>query len=1407
MKAKSFTYLQLISENASLTAYMDSTPHFMDQDFILKCLIYLSSTLNSESLEFRVLHPRSLYSLFQVDLCIILCCSPSGIYSESNNIPILDGSNYTLWHIKVNIELRARRLYSVCTNQAPDDSTPESLEKWNLANDEAVSLISNKLDHNVFISVVDSHTVCSANSLWSKIHSKFAPQTFINKGRIWLRWECLKFNGNIEEYIEKCQTLLLDISSIGIVIPNEILAYSILGKITRDCNTYNHIIDNLVMSGESVARPEIVMNKLLDLINHQKTKDINSSNKESDSSKMSALLSNATSYPYKILYVCQNGKHNPKNTTHKENSCWVEHPELRPPSNRGRKKNGKQDNDAKTHQTGASALLTSKTLNTTEENSLVVDCGATHHMFNDKRLFVNFIETKELKIATSDPTSNLISPGKGIVTITTNNNKLVLQNCLYVPNLSRNLISLLEMFEGSITILKENGKFKIIKENIAILEGRILNNLMISSFNKHAALLTTVHSGTCWHSRLGHPSNQVLKSMGLPISDKEHCDVCVRGKMTLKPFNSHFDKVERPLECLHLDLVGPISPPSVSGYRYFLMVVDQHTAFKFARFLKHKSEALKEFIAVKNLIETTQGTKIKKIVSDRGGEFLNAEFQKLADESGFVHVASPPYTPQLNGFAERANRTILEKARCLLLESNLPNQYWAEAVNHSTLLTNLIPTPSRQNLSPLRLWTGSSPKIKNLRTFGCKVVFAVPKQKRPWKLAPTGEMGILLGFDYESPAYRVLRLSDKKVFITRHVIFFENEFPSLRKQTPQSDEDDLDCSEEVLLVEEEEKYFDCIEEPVENEIVSNQDLAEEESEEEQSNSDEQVIEESQRIKIIGPRHPTLISSEIRAEHILPYPRRPKALMTSSNLGDPASYRQAIRSDNADQWLQAIRKELCTMSELNVWEIVPIPKHTKLIGTTWVFKTKRDEHNTILEHKARLCAQGFSQTHGVDFSKTFAPTGRLNSLRTLISFAASHNLKFEQLDIKSAFLNAPLEEDVFLSIPQGLDLDKQTSCLKLHKAIYGLRQAPRAWYNRLSNWLAMTGFKAAVSDPCVFHRKDNCPIWIFVHVDDIAIFGKDLDKFKKEIEQEFKTKLLGQANLLLGIKIHHDIDSIRLTQEHYVESVLDLYGMNDCRSVATPLIPNEHLEAATSNELDEFEKSNLNYRSAIGSLSYISTATRPDISYAVSALSQFLEKPGMNHWKAFMHVLRYLRGTSSMCISYKRGIIHEAVAYSDADWGNCRVTRRSVSGYLILLNEGLVIWKTKKQPTVSLSSAEAEYKSLCNLASEVLWFQQFCEELELTNTSQPMKIYEDNQGCIDTANSDCNANSRRMKHVEIQLHFIREVIKNSKILLVYTPTAAMLADFLTKSVCKPAIVRAMSKLNLMRLGEKGGVKSI
>ncbi|MBW0558206.1 hypothetical protein O181_097921 [Austropuccinia psidii MF-1] len=928
---------------------------------------------------------------------------------------------------------------------------------------------------------------------------------------------------------------------------------------------------------------------------------------------------------------------------------------------------------------------------------------------------------------------------------------------------------------------------------------------MIVTFNQPKSFLTKGGEDPPWHQRLGHPGNQILKSLGFTNFSEQPCDVCAKGKMTTLPFKGHFTEVAEPLDCLHLDVVGPITPTSKSGYCYFLTMVDQHTSFKITKFLKNKSDVFNEFVIQQKLLENLHDRKIKKIVTDGGGEFVNQRFKDLANTCGFTHIVAPPYTPEYNGFAERANRTILDKARCLLLNSNIPNQYWAEAVNTATFLTNIIPTPSRNNYSTHYLWLKVPPKIRKIRTFGCKVVFAIPKQKRTWKLGPVGEIGILLGFENE--AYRILKISDKKVYSSRHVVFFEKEFPSL-SDNKKSDLSFSYPSWDDWSESHEDQFVVCLESlgKEENEstheVIDDKTEVEERNMEDESNSDEDLSPARKRIKVIGPRHPTLINSEIREENILPYPRRPVALNTQN---DPLSYNQAVNSPYSHLWVKAIKKELQSMWDLKVWEEIPIQDTFKLIGTTWVFKTKTDDQHRVVEYKAQLCAQGFSQTQGADFSKTFAPTGRLNSLRTLISFAVSKNLLFEQLDIKSAFLNAPLEEEVYLTIPQGLDSDKKHRCLKLKKAIYGLKQAPLAWYRRLSSWLLSIGFKISKSDACVFFSEGKDPIWLFLHVDDIGIFGKNLSNFKEKIEREFQTKILGKADLMLGIKITHDTNSITLSQSHYIDSLLDLYGMKNCKPVGTPLIPNSHLNSASQEERSAFEKLEVNYHSAVGSLSYVSSATRPDLSYPVSALSQFLEKPGIEHWNAFLHVLKYLKGTQDVGLTYTGNNSEAPVAYSDADWGNCRLTRRSVTGYLVKIFNNLVVWKTRKQPTVSLSSAEAKYKSLTDLGSELIWFKQFCREVNIFDENNAIIVHEDNQGCIDTSNSDSNTNARRMKHIDIQLHFIREMIEDKKIKLVYTPSSNMLADFLTKSVSRPALKRALQSLKLFTYEDRGGVE--
>ncbi|MBW0464976.1 hypothetical protein O181_004691 [Austropuccinia psidii MF-1] len=305
------------------------------------------------------------------------------------------------------------------------------------------------------------------------------------------------------------------------------------------------------------------------------------------------------------------------------------------------------------------------------------------------------------------------------------------------------------------------------------------------------------------------------------------------------------------------------------------------------------------------------------------------------------------------------------------------------------------------------------------------------------------------------------------------------------------------------------------------------------------------------------------------------------------------------------------------------------------------------------------------------------------------------------------------------------------------------------------------------DPCVFFRQDPSKLWLYIHVDDIAIFGADIKPFKREIASEFDIKDIGIADLFIGVKVTHSPGYLLLDQQHFTKSLLNLYGMSSCKPASTPLLTNEHFSISTDKEVSSFNALRISYHSAIGSINYLSTATSPDLSFAVSSLSQFLECPGLLHWKEFLHVLHYLQGTPGLGLIYSRGNDSGVKAYSDADWGNCRSTRRSTTGYLVPFNNCLTTWKTRKQPSVSLSTAEAEYKALCDLASKLMWFRQWATECQIHNFTQSIPVHEDNKSCINIASGNCNLNNKRMKHVNIQLHFIKEIVQSSHIKLIYT----------------------------------------
>ncbi|MBW0544488.1 hypothetical protein O181_084203 [Austropuccinia psidii MF-1] len=686
-------------------------------------------------------------------------------------------------------------------------------------------------------------------------------------------------------------------------------------------------------------------------------------------------------------------------------------------------------------------------------------------------------------------------------------------------------------------------------------------------------------------------------------------------------------------------------------------------------------------------------------------------------------------------------------------------------------------------------------------------------QGTTYLLMSSGKAYPLVSSDSERLDVKPL-LPDREVVVAKHVTFREDVFPSLGNSTHVAEPLLIPLTEETVTTDE----VGSVESAGVGDIPSVQPLEVSHSPDRQidaARTPHLEVEESlmreppsgppKRIKVIGPRHPTLISCDLDCSNVLPYSRRPKVLISSCD-DAPRTYQGAIKSPNSKKWMGSISKELGSMNRLDVWDVVDLDPKFKLVGTTWVFKVKKDHLGNIMEHKARLCAQGFTQSAGIDFGQTYSPTGRLNLLRSLIAFASSRRLQFHQVDIKSAFLNAPLAETVYLAIPQGLNIDRRKHCLRLKKAIYGLKQAPLAWYERLRTWLQSVGFSSCVLDACVFYRMGTNPVWLYIHVDDIAIFGKDVIGFKKELANEFEIKDLGQADLLLGIKITHSEDFVSLDQQHFTESLLDLYGMSNCKAVSTPLIPGVHLEVASQEDVEEFQALNVSYRSAIGCINYLSTATRPDLSYPVSALSQFLENPGIRHWKAFLHVLKYLKGTQDIGLTYPKDINATIVAYTDADWGNCSTTRRSVTGFLATMCGSLVLWKTRKQPTVSLSTYEAEYKALCDLTLELMWLKQWSQECSILTVDNPIPVHEDNQSCINAAKGDCNLNNKRMKHIDIQLHFIKEAISSSFIKLIYTLTSDMLANFLTKSVGRANLSRALNSLGVLRLGESGDVEN-
>ncbi|KAM2731468.1 hypothetical protein EV2_035124 [Malus domestica] len=498
---------------------------------------------------------------------------------------------------------------------------------------------------------------------------------------------------------------------------------------------------------------------------------------------------------------------------------------------------------------------------------------------------------------------------------------------------------------------------------------------------------------------------------------------------------------------------------------------------------------------------------------------------------------------------------------------------------------------------------------------------------------------------------------------------------------------------------------------------------------------------------------------------------------------PTTYLQASKHAH---WRQAMQDEFNALLTTGTWSLVPSHHSQNLVGCKWVFRIKKKPDGTVDRYKARLVAKGFHQQEGIDFQETFSPVAKPVTIRILLTLAVQYNWFLNQLDISNAFLHGDLKEDVYMQQPPGfVDPLHPTSVCKLRKSLYGLKQAPRAWFDKLFQALHSLGFTQSSSDASLFVLNGPQLVIVLVYVDDILVTGPYphlCQHFIQQLGAQFPVKDLGPLHYFLGLEVHRSSQGIFLHQTKYLLDLLKKTNMEGAKPCCTPIGSKklDHSGPLLSNPTE--------YRSIVGGLQYL-TWTRPDLAFAVNQICQFMHAPREQHLQAAKRVLRFLKGSISHGVWFTKGPVHLS-AYSDADWAGCTIDRRSTTGYCVFLGSNLISWSAKKQSTVARSSTEAEYRSLAHTAAEITWVCKILKDLHYPLSTFPT-LWCDNISAISLASNPVF--HARTKHVEIDYHYIRELVLAQLLKVKFICSEDQLADLHTKSLSKTRFNYLCSKL--------------
>lgn len=1285
--------------------------------------------------------------------------------------------NYSTWKFAVQTYLQHEELWD-CIKPAADTKTVDPKRDV-----KAKSKIILLVDPIIYVHIQEANT---SAEVWKNLETAFEDSGLTRKVGLLrdLVNTTLDSCSNIDEYVNKIVTTAHKLRNIGFHVDDEWLGTLMLAGLPEH---YEPMIMGLESSGIKITTDKI-KTKLL-----QEVKESN----------VAVLYTKHRNAPNNGKYVPKNYN---KNTQYKGNGprCF----NCNKYGHVSKYCNAKKKTDEKGYAAVFSAVP--------EQLGSVdwyVDSGASLHMTNVSDGMYDIRAPPIQKIMVANNTSVTVEKMGNIdlelLDEDGNINRIQVRDILYVPQLSTNLLSVSQLVKnGCQVIFNKTGCEIYSKLKQLVARARLTNNMYKLNIFKGNAFMSTSESQSLevWHRRMGHLNfNDVNKlplcTEGVKIintdENKINCIPCLKGKHTKLPFKNIGSRATAPLELIHSDLCGPMETPSMGGARYFISFIDDYSRKVNVYFLRNKMNVKEVFQVYKTEMENQMNCKIKILRTDNGLEYLNNQFMKYLTDSGIIHQTTVPYTPEQNGLAERKNRSLVERARCMLYDAGLPKQYWAEAVESAAHIINRSPTRVLDHVTPMEKLTGKKPNISHLRIFGCKAMVHMPKEKRlKWDSKST-EM-IFLGYCEHTKGYRLLNPINKKITKSRNVIFLEDCLNNANVSDVNTNVK-LQISMPLHEVSQDEGI------PIPENLGEEQASSSDENDLSTSTITSDPVFQSAADSTYEPSTDCSFDSPNRFINLRPRNRQPHlpgddeedtthACLAVSQ--DPLTVEEALTSSDSNHWQMAMEEEYKSLMKNNTWILCDLPDDKKAISCKWVFKTKRNEKGEIAKYKARLVIKGCAQKKGFDYNEVYSPVIRYSSLRYLFSLAVKYDLDIDQMDAVSAFLQGDIEETIYMCQPPKFEENNSQVCL-LKKSLYGLKQASRQWNKKLDNALKEINLKQSLLDPCIYYRIDNEDItFLAVYVDDLILFtssSKTKEQIKNHIFTKFEMKDLGEVKYCLGLEVHRDRKngSLCISQKKYIKDILTKFGMSNCKSVKTPIDPKTKL---TSSEKENSISDIVPYQEIVGSLLYLSQGTRPDIAYAVNTLSRFNAKPEMQHWVALKRVLRYLKHTENYALMYKQNkkesLIH---GYCDADWASNEDDRRSCTGYVFIFQGGAISWNSRRQQTVALSTTEAEYMSLSSGTQEAMWLKQMQDDFWPHLASIPLTMLCDNQSTIKLAGTE-NYHSRS-KHIDIRHHFVRDKVLSNKLVVKYVQSSEMVADALTKGTPQLTLDYCSSKMGL------------